>query len=69
MSIEVANSEDAEDIIRAAQAAIINAMQEVLRDMRKAGLGNPGLTWEGLDYFFEKFKQKELEIIHQEFEA
>ena len=66
---EVANADDPEELIKAAQRAVISSMKRVLADFKNdVNMKAPGLTWEQLEYFLDEFAKKEPEIIKQEHE-
>jgi hypothetical protein len=65
---EMAHEDNPEEMIEASKNAVITAMQNLLKDMRK-DVKQPGLTWDQIDFFFEEFKKKKAEIVRQEFES
>lgn len=67
-NFEMANADDPEEIIWAAQRSIIKAMKEILADAKKETNAPPGLTWEQINYFLDMMMDKKPEIIRQTME-
>jgi hypothetical protein len=51
-TFESADSDKPEEIIKATQKALIQAMRNIMVDMKK-DVGGPGMTWEQIDFFLE----------------
>lgn len=64
-TFEMANSDDPEGIIAAAQHSVIFAMQGVIAGLQKES-GAPGLTWDQLNYLLNGFMNKKPIVIHQD---
>ncbi len=67
-NFEMANADDPQGIVRAAQKSVLTCLQQILADTKIAEPKIPGLTWEQLDYLIEHLKKKEPTIITQEHE-
>ncbi len=65
MSFEMARADAPEEIVRATQRSVIQAMQDLVNDL-KVQQQAPGLTWEQIEYLFEKFKDKQPKIFIQD---
>lgn len=68
-NFEMADSEKPEEIILATQRSLVNAMLDVLKDLKadKEKLGKqPGLTWEQIEYLLTSFREKPPTIVRQE---
>lgn len=61
---EMANADNPEGLIKATQKALLKAMTDVFSDVKKESQ-MPGMTWEQIEYFLDKFEKKEVEIIFQ----
>ncbi len=59
---ESADSNKPEEIIKATQKALIQAMRNIISDM-KSDVKSPGLTWDQIDYFLETFGKKEPKVL------
>lgn len=69
MKFEMAHSEKPEEIILATQRSLVQAMRDVVNDLKadKKKLGKqPGLTWEQIDYLLVSFRDKTPQVIFQE---
>jgi hypothetical protein len=62
---EMANGNDPEDIISAANKALVKAMRNAIVGM-KEDINQPGLTWEQLDYVLDTFEKKKATVIYQD---
>lgn len=65
MNYEMANADDPEQIILATQRSLINALLDVLKDVKKSALDRPGMTWDEIEYLLSKFKEKPPKVIFQ----
>ena len=65
---EMADGNNPEEIIMATQRSLIAGLRAILKDLEKS-VKSPGLTWEQIDYFLEKFGERKPEIIIQEHET
>ena len=64
-NFETANMNKPEEIIQATQKALIQSMQNVVKDLQKE-LNQPGLTWNQLEFFLEGYLKKIPQVITQE---
>lgn len=65
---EMAHADKPEEIIMAAQSAIIECMRDTFKSM-KADMKYPGLTWDQIDHALLLFKEKKPEIYFQDYEG
>lgn len=64
MKYEMAQADNPEEIVKAAQFAIIEAMRDVFKQMKR-DIKNPGLTWDQIDDCLLMFKEKKPTVIIQ----
>lgn len=64
-SFEMADPNDTESVVNAAQRSVLKAMKNVIADVKRE-CGGPGMTWAQIEYLMEGFEKKEPTIIHQE---
>ncbi len=65
MSFEMADASKPEEIIKATQASVIKAIQEVITGLKEE-VKAPGLTWEQIEYILQGFADKQPTIIKQD---
>lgn len=65
LKFEMADANDPNDIIRAAQRSIVTAIEDVILGVKRQAPGRPGLTWDEIAYLLKEMKNKEPKIIHQ----
>lgn len=63
-NFEMASSDKAEEVVMATQRSLINCMLEVLQGLKTDTKMN-GMTWEQLEFFLQRFKEKKPTIITQ----
>lgn len=64
MNYEMANPDKPEELIAAAQASLLSAMEEVINKI-KIDVGGHGLNWKQLEFLIEEFKKKKPTVIFQ----
>ncbi len=67
-NFEVADTDNIVELCNATKRALIISMQKVLKEIQQNTNGSFGLTWDQLDFFLEKFKEKQPTIVTQNFE-
>lgn len=66
MNFQMANADNPEELIVAAQKALVASMRDVFSKMKKDIHPVPGLTWDQLEYFLNEFEKKKPTIVTQE---
>jgi hypothetical protein len=64
-NFHMANAENLEEIITAVQYSLIDAMIKSVKGAKDDGL-QVGMTWEQIEFFLKKFRDKKPTVIVQE---
>lgn len=66
-NFEMAHADKPEEIIQATQKSLISAMRTAIQDLKTTvEIKQPGLTWEQIEYFLDRFEKKAPKIFFQE---
>ena len=64
-SIEMANADSPEEIVRATQRTLMTSFLNIIKDLKADNLKIPGLTWTQLEYMIEEFNKREIVIVYK----